>query len=116
MSRRGPLWMVGTPVRLALLGLIGLYRVSLGQLAGGRCRFHPSCSAYAWQAIGDLGVVRGVGLSVWRILRCGPWAAGGVEYPPSYEDVTHLVGGAPAQYDVVIQHDAPARRRDGTSV
>ena len=92
MRRRGPLWTVGTPVRLALLGLIGLYRVSLGQLAGGRCRFHPSCSAYAQQAVGDLGVVRGVSLSVWRILRCGPWASGGVDYPPTYEDVTHLFG------------------------
>ena len=102
MSRRGPLWALGTPVRLALLGLIGLYRVSLGQLAGGRCRFHPSCSAYAWEAIGELGAVRGASLAVWRVLRCGPWASGGVDHPPKYEDVTHVFGTRPGQYDVVI--------------
>jgi hypothetical protein len=108
MSRRGPLWVAGTPVRLALLGLIGLYRVSLGQLTGGRCRFHPSCSAYAFQAIGDLGVVRGVGLSAWRILRCGPWAAGGVDYPPRYEDIIRRAHPDPG-YDGIIQSSASRR-------
>ncbi len=103
MSRKGPLWALGTPVRLTLLGLIGLYRVSIGQLTGGRCRFHPSCSAYAWQAVADLGAVRGGALAVWRVLRCGPWASGGVDYPPKYEDVTHIMRGRDGEYDAVIQ-------------
>ena len=89
MSRRGPLWTLGTPARLVLLGMIGMYRVSIGRLAGGRCRFHPSCSAYAYEAIRELGAVRGTGLAVWRVLRCGPWTAGGVDHPPKYENVTH---------------------------
>jgi uncharacterized protein len=89
MRRRGTLWSLGAPARLGLLALIGLYRITLGQLAGGRCRFHPSCSAYAQQAIRELGAMRGAALGVWRLLRCGPWASGGVEYPPTYEDVIH---------------------------
>jgi uncharacterized protein len=103
MSRRGALWALGTPVRLALLGLIGAYRVTVGQLAGGRCRFHPSCSAYAWQAVGELGAVRGAALAAWRVLRCGPWTAGGVEYPPTYEDVIHLRQLPAVMYDKVIR-------------
>jgi len=86
--RRGAAWTIGTPVRLTLVGLIRLYRSTIGQLLGGRCRFHPSCSAYAQQAIAELGVGRGVSLAVWRVLRCGPWTAGGIDYPPSYDAVT----------------------------
>jgi uncharacterized protein len=101
VNRRGALWTLGTPVRLLLLGLIGLYRVSIGQLAGGRCRFHPSCSAYAYDAIRELGAVRGTGLAAWRVLRCGPWTAGGIDYPPRYEAVIQT-GGGDAVYDDAI--------------
>ena len=82
MNRTGLLRTLGTPVRLLLLGIIGLYRVSIGQVAGGRCRFHPSCSAYAYEAIHELGAVRGSALAAWRVLRCGPWTDGGIDYPP----------------------------------
>jgi len=108
VSRRGPLWTIGTPVRLLLLGLISLYRVSIGQLAGGRCRFHPSCSAYAYEAIRELGAVRGTGLAAWRVLRCGPWTAGGIDDPPKYEDVIHL-GRRQVVYDGAI-HEAGVPR------
>jgi uncharacterized protein len=81
-ATRRTLWVAGSPLRLSLVSLVRLYRVSLSQAFGGRCRFHPTCSAYAEQAIGELGVVRGVGLAVWRILRCSPLTAGGVDYPP----------------------------------
>lgn len=76
------LWRSGWPVRMILLLLIRGYRVSLGQVMGGRCRFHPSCSAYAEEAIRELGAVRGVGLSAWRILRCSPLSKGGIDEPP----------------------------------
>jgi putative membrane protein insertion efficiency factor len=112
VSRRGPLWTLGTPVRLLLLGLIGLYRISIGQLAGGRCRFHPSCSAYAYEAIRELGAVRGTGLAVWRLLRCGPWTAGGIDHPPKYEYVIQRTGSGPA-YDTAIQGSAVASPRTG---
>jgi putative membrane protein insertion efficiency factor len=112
VSRRGALWTLGTPVRLLLLGMIGLYRVSIGQVAGGRCRFHPTCSAYAYEAIRELGAVRGTALAAWRVLRCGPWTAGGIDYPPKYEAVIHWSGKAPL-YDGAIQESALEPHRAG---
>jgi putative membrane protein insertion efficiency factor len=112
VSRRGALWTFGTPVRLLLLGMIGLYRVSIGQLAGGRCRFHPSCSAYAYEAIRELGAVRGTGLAAWRVVRCGPWTAGGIDYPPKYETVIHSEPAA-GLYDDAIQESGLAAPRAG---
>lgn len=87
MKGRGAAWTIGTPVRLALIGLIRLYRNTIGLFLGGQCRFYPSCSAYAEQAIAELGVVRGVGLAAWRVVRCGPWTAGGIDHPPTYDAV-----------------------------
>jgi putative membrane protein insertion efficiency factor len=112
VSRRGALWTLGTPVRLLLLGMIGLYRVSIGQLAGGRCRFHPSCSAYAYEAIRELGAVRGTGLAAWRVVRCGPWTPGGIDYPPTYEAVIHSGSGA-KMYDAAIQNPPVAAHGGG---
>jgi uncharacterized protein len=81
MVRRG-LWIVGTPLRVGLLAIIGVYRGTLSGAMGGRCRFYPSCSSYAEQAIRELGAVRGAALTVWRVLRCSPLTAGGVDHPP----------------------------------
>lgn len=47
-----------------------------------RCRFHPSCSAYAVDAVRGRGVVMGPALAAWRVLRCNPWAAGGLDPVP----------------------------------
>lgn len=44
-----------------------------------RCKYHPSCSAYAVEAIRSYGILRGAVLAVWRILRCNPWSLGGVD-------------------------------------
>lgn len=59
--------------------LIYAYRYSLAGLLGGQCRFYPSCSAYAIEAIEHHGVVRGLGMSTRRILRCHPLHPGGVD-------------------------------------
>jgi putative membrane protein insertion efficiency factor len=45
-----------------------------------RCRYHPTCSEYAVQAVRRYGVLRGAVLAVWRILRCNPWSHGGVDF------------------------------------
>ena len=45
------------------------------------CKYHPSCSEYAVLAIRKHGVLRGLPRAVWRLLRCHPWSAGGVDYP-----------------------------------
>jgi putative membrane protein insertion efficiency factor len=66
--------------RLLVL-LVLLYRVTLGRLLGGQCRFHPSCSQYAIDAVGKYGAVRGGWRAVKRICRCHPW--GGKGYDPA---------------------------------
>jgi uncharacterized protein len=46
---------------------------------GDRCKYYPSCSRYAVQAIGNYGILRGLVLACWRLLRCNPWSHGGVD-------------------------------------
>lgn len=48
----------------------------------GFCRFYPSCSQYTYEAVEKLGIIRGLSLGVWRILRCTPWSKGGVDPVP----------------------------------
>lgn len=55
------------------------YRALLSPLLPARCKYEPSCSRYAVQAIGRFGVVRGLVLAVWRLLRCNPWSDGGLD-------------------------------------
>lgn len=45
----------------------------------GHCRFYPSCSEYAYQAVQKKGVIAGTALALWRVLRCNPWNKGGVD-------------------------------------
>ncbi len=89
------LWVIGAPFRAALIGAIKLYRATLSSSLGGQCRFYPSCSAYAEEAIRSHGAVRGSALAMWRIVRCGPFTSGGVERVPAsrrhgkYDTVIH---------------------------
>jgi len=77
-------WAAGAPARFLLIAGIRLYRVTLSGMLGGQCRFHPSCSAYAEEAVRSRGAVRGSLLSAWRVLRCNPFGRGGVDQvPPS---------------------------------
>ena len=59
---------------------IHAYRVLLSPLLGQRCRYHPSCSRYALDALAEYGVLRGLVLAGWRLLRCNPWSPGGVDH------------------------------------
>lgn len=52
----------------------------------GFCRFHPSCSVYAYYSIKEQGLLFGGARAVYRILRCNPWNKGGLDYPPGYEN------------------------------
>lgn len=65
-----------------LIALLKLYRTIVSPLYGDVCRYFPSCSAYALEAVTVHGAVRGLGLSVMRLLRCHPWAAGGIDRIP----------------------------------
>ena len=56
------------------------YRALVSPLLGPRCKYHPTCSRYALDAIEEVGVVRGLLLAAWRLLRCNPWSHGGVDH------------------------------------
>jgi len=62
-----------------LIALINLYRNHLSALKRPSCRFHPTCSAYAAEAIARHGAAKGSLLAVWRVLRCNPFGKGGFD-------------------------------------
>jgi uncharacterized protein len=63
-----------------LIGAIRLYQLLLSPLFSNSCKYHPSCSQYAVDALRRYGVLRGSVLAGWRLLRCNPWSRGGVDY------------------------------------
>ncbi|MDP8956358.1 MAG: membrane protein insertion efficiency factor YidD [Actinomycetota bacterium] len=92
--------------------MIWLYRLTLGQLVGGQCRFYPSCSSYSETAIRELGWFRGLALGIWRIARCNPFSPGGVDHPPRREPQPYdVVNGR--EYDAVTLSDRGSPPGDG---
>lgn len=65
-----------------LMGTVRGYQLIVSPWIAPRCRYYPSCSQYAIDALRVQGVVRGTGMSVWRVLRCNPWSRGGVDHVP----------------------------------
>lgn len=61
-----------------LTGLIKVYQYTLSPFLGQRCKYYPSCSNYAIGALREHGIVRGVALAGWRLLRCNPFSYGGM--------------------------------------
>ena len=59
---------------------IHAYRMLLSPLLGQRCKYHPSCSQYALDALREFGVLRGLVLAGWRLLRCNPWSHGALDH------------------------------------
>jgi putative membrane protein insertion efficiency factor len=79
--------------RNLFVGLMLLYRKLISPLYGNVCRYYPSCSAYALGSFQQLGVVRGLPISGWRVLRCNPWSEGGIDdvkAGPGWIQVTEL--------------------------
>jgi uncharacterized protein len=67
-------------MRQAVSAPIHAYRLLVSPFFGPRCKYYPSCSRYALDAIRELGVARGLVLAGWRLLRCNPWSRGGVDH------------------------------------
>lgn len=68
----------GFAAAIALLP-IRFYRRFLSPALGQRCRYYPTCSAYAEEAVRELGAFRGMILAAWRVLRCNPFSPGGID-------------------------------------
>ena len=68
-----------TVLRRVAIVPIRLYQLLFSPLVGQRCKYYPSCSDYAAQAITRFGILRGLVLAGWRLLRCNPWSHGGFD-------------------------------------
>ncbi|HTJ91361.1 MAG TPA: membrane protein insertion efficiency factor YidD [Acidocella sp.] len=75
-----------SPAATVLTGAIRVYQLTLRPVIGANCRFYPSCSAYACEAISKHGAGRGALLAGRRILRCHPWHPGGFDPVPPLKD------------------------------
>ena len=69
-------------MKICTLKIIKLYQKYLSPLLGPTCRYHPTCSEYAFQAINRFGVFRGSYLALKRILKCNPWGGSGIDEVP----------------------------------
>ena len=69
-------------MRRGALGLISFYQRYISPSRPPACRFQPTCSYYGYEAIERRGVIRGVGLIAWRLLRCNPFNRGGYDPVP----------------------------------
>jgi putative membrane protein insertion efficiency factor len=87
-SMRRALSLLARLPRLLLIGLVRLYQLVLSPHLGRTCRFHPTCSAYAIQAFREYGALKGLVLTVHRLLRCHPWGGHGYD-PPRWFDEEH---------------------------
>jgi putative membrane protein insertion efficiency factor len=92
------LWLMGAPMRAALIGGIRIYQATLSGAFGSQCRFYPSCSHFAQDAIAMHGAAKGSAMAAWRVLRCQPFGRGGFEPVPTGRH------GVPRRYENVIPH------------
>ena len=66
-------------MRKIFVAVISAYQKWISPAVPARCKYYPSCSSYAASAISHYGL-RGVAMSIWRVMRCNPWSHGGVDY------------------------------------
>ncbi len=66
-----------------MVGVVRVYQWTIRPIIGANCRFEPSCSHYAIDALHTHGAMRGSGLAAWRVLRCNPWNEGGFDPVPA---------------------------------
>jgi hypothetical protein len=71
---------MGAAVRAVATAPVRFYQRVISPGIPSRCKYYPSCSEYAVQAVRSYGVFRGFVLAAWRLLRCNPWSHGGVDF------------------------------------
>lgn len=72
------------PRNIAVL-LLKIYRFLISPMYGDVCRYYPSCSRYSLEAMQSYGLLRGICMTAWRLLRCNPWSSGGIDDVPERE-------------------------------
>ncbi|CAN2246805.1 COG0759 Uncharacterized conserved protein [actinobacterium SCGC AAA044-D11] len=72
---------------------IKIYQTLISPLLGPRCKYYPSCSRYAADAVTEYGV-KGLAMAAWRLIRCNPWSHGGVDYVLSKSSKQPIKSGA----------------------
>lgn len=76
-------------IRKIFIFPLKVYKKMISPMLGPRCRYYPSCSDYTMQAIGKHGVIKGIILGTFRILRCNPFCRGGVDHVPDKFDLLY---------------------------
>lgn len=71
-----------SPLSYVALGVLWLYRNAISPWFAPRCRYYPSCSTYAVEAVKEWGGLRGSWLAIKRVFRCNPWSLGGIDDVP----------------------------------
>ena len=69
-----------TALRGLAVAPLRFYQRAISPALPKRCKYHPSCSQYAVDAVRRFGILRGTVLAAWRLLRCNPWSHGGVDF------------------------------------
>ena len=90
--------------RLLLIGVVRAYQLLLSPHLGRTCRFHPTCSNYAIQALREYGVLKGIVLTVHRLFRCHPWGGHGYDPPRGFGEERSAVE--------MTAHESVARESD----
>ena len=86
---------MSSAIRSVAILPIRAYRAVVSPVLGPRCKYYPSCSVYAEQAIREYGILRGLILAGWRVLRCNPWSHGGLD-PVEGQRLFHTHKPAPS--------------------
>ena len=84
-------------IRSVLIAMVRFYRLMLSPWLGSGCRFEPTCSAYALQALQQHGAARGSYLTLKRLGRCHPWCSGGHDPVPSLDLFSSLTPSSPGK-------------------
>ncbi len=79
---------IGGLLKGTALGLIRGYQLLISPLLGPSCRFRPSCSQYAFEAVARFGAARGAWLALKRLVRCHPWGGSGFDPVPGHAHLT----------------------------
>jgi putative membrane protein insertion efficiency factor len=103
---------VGSTAARVVIFLIELYRHTVSPMRMPTCRFSPTCSQYAVEALAEYGLIRGGWLAVVRLLKCGPWHRGGWDPIPERRGAAHVHNEDAVAHDL---WDTPATREESSA-